>query len=196
MRRIIVSMNITLDGFLSGPHCELDWHFEHWNRGMGARLMQELGAVDTVLLGRTTYLAMAQYWTGKEMDPFCPREDIAFAAMLNGYPKYVFSNTLERAEWRNSRIISGSVSTEIRKLKRIQPGQERGIMIYGSGRLVTELVRQGLIDEYQLWVHPVLLGKGKPLFGDLQQKEQLHLTGTQTFSSGVVLMQYQVTKKS
>jgi dihydrofolate reductase len=187
-------MNITLDGFLSGPHCELDWHFERWNRGMGERLMQELGAVDTVLLGRTTYLAMAQYWTGKEMDPFCPREDIAFAAMLNGYPKYVFSNTLGKAEWRNSRIIRGNVKTEISKLKRVRPGQERGIMIYGSGRLVTELVRLGLIDEYHLWVHPVLLGKGKPLFANIQNGALLRLNGTQTFSSGVVLMQYLVTE--
>lgn len=185
-------MNITLDGYLSGPHCELDWHFERWNRGMGEKLMRELGTVDTVLLGRTTYLAMAKYWTGKEMDPFCPREDIAFAAMLNGYPKFVFSNTLEKAEWRNSRIIKGNVKTEIKKLKKIQPGQEKGIMIYGSGKLVTELVKLGLIDEYHLWVHPILLGKGKSLFNAIQNKELLRLTGTQTFSSGVVLLQYLV----
>ena len=189
-------MNITLDGFLSGPHCELDWHFERWNRGMGARLMQELGAVDTILLGRTTYLAMAQYWTGKEMDPFCPREDIAFAAMLNGYPKYVFSNTLETAGWRNSRIISGSVAAEISNLKKLQPGQEKDIIIYGSGRLVTELVGLGLINEYHLWVHPVLLGKGKSLFGTIQNKKDLLLTDTQTFSSGVVLLQYQLSRNA
>jgi dihydrofolate reductase len=185
-------MNITLDGYLSGPHCELDWHFERWNRSMGEKLMLELSKADTVLLGRTTYLAMAQYWTGKEMDPFCPREDIAFAAMLNNYPKFVFSNTLEKAQWRNSRILKGNVKTEIRKLKKVQPGQEKGIMVYGSGLLVRELVQLGLIDEYHLWVHPVLLGNGKALFSSITNKHSLQLQEVQRFSSGVVLLQYLV----
>ncbi len=185
-------MNITLDGYLSGPHCELDWHFERWNRGMGEKLMRELGAVDAVLLGRKTYLAMAKYWTGKEMDPFCPREDIAFAAMLNGYPKIVFSNTLEKAEWRNSRIIRGNIKAEVQKLRKAQQGFNKGIMIYGSGSLVMELVSLGLVDEYHLWIHPLLLGKGKRLFHLIQGQTSLELTGAQTFSSGVALLQYTV----
>lgn len=185
-------MNITLDGFLSGPHCELDWHFQHWNRGMGEQLMMELSTASTVLLGRNTYLAMSRYWPGKELDPFCPREDIAFAALLNAYPKLVYSNTLERAEWRNSRIIRGDISPEIRKLKSKLSETDKDIMIYGSGKLVRALVQQGLIDEYHLWIHPVLLGDGKPLFPLMPRTDRLELTGARTFGSGVVLLQYEV----
>lgn len=183
-------MNITLDGYYSGPNCELDWHFERWSRGMGARLQQELLQHDSVLLGRKTYQAMARYWTAKQSDPFCSREDFAFAAMFNGFPKAVFSNTLVEPEWRNSTIMPGRLKTVMNRLRKPVSGLHKGILILGSGQLVTELIRLNLVDEYQLWMHPILLGKGKPLFIAPQMQRPLELIQTEIFSSGVVLLRY------
>ncbi len=185
-------MNISLDGYYSGPNCELDWHFERWNRVMGARLLQELMRHDSVLLGRKTYQAMARYWTAKQSDPFCSREDFAFAAMLNGFPKVVFSNTLAEPEWRNSTIVSGKLRVVMNRLRKPVSGLHKAIFILGSGQLTTELIRLGLVDEYQLWVHPVLLGKGKPLFASSPGGYSLELLQSEMFSSGVVLLHYKV----
>lgn len=192
MRKVIASINITLDGYLSGPDCELDWHFESWSPDMAERLGIELGQTDTILLGRVTYEAMAQYWPGKAREILCPRDDIAFAVMMNRHQKVVYTNTLEKTTWENSILIKGDISSAIRHLKQVQEGKEKNIIIYGSGRLVTELIRRNLIDEYQLWLHPILLGKGRPLFDKLKSSHQLQLLKTKSFQSGVILLQYKV----
>jgi dihydrofolate reductase len=108
MRKLIVSMSVTLDGFMSGPNCELDWHFKSWTPDMGDAMSIELAKAGTILLGRKTYQAMATYWPMKLADPSCRREDIAFANMMNTYPKMVFSKTMETAEWKNSTVVSGA----------------------------------------------------------------------------------------
>ena len=89
-------MNVTLDGFMSGPNCELDWHFRSWTSEMAESLCAELNEADTILLGRTTYLAMAQYWQSKALDLSFPREDLVFVDMMNSYTKIVISKTLSR----------------------------------------------------------------------------------------------------
>jgi dihydrofolate reductase len=188
MRKLIVSMNTTLDGFMSGPHCELDWHFRSWTSEMAESLCEQLNQVDTILLGRVTYLAMAQYWPSKIMDMSFPREDLAFVEMMNSYTKVVISKTLARATWSNSRLLRGNLANEIRQLK-TAPGKD--MIIYGSGQLVAALTRLNLVDEFQVWVHPVVLGRGKPLFRMLSRKLSLKLSKTKTFTSGVVLMSYQ-----
>ena len=87
-------MNVTLDGYFSGPHCELDWHFTSWTKEMGDALCNQLAQADTILLGRVTYNAMAAYWPLKMADPSCRGEDFAFANMMNSYSKIVFSKTI------------------------------------------------------------------------------------------------------
>ena len=99
MRKVIVSMNVTLDGFMAGPNCELDWHFSFWNEEMAEYASEQLSHADTILLGRITYKAMAKYWPSMAMDLSYPREDIAFAGMMNSYKKIVFSNTLNEVHW-------------------------------------------------------------------------------------------------
>jgi dihydrofolate reductase len=180
-------MNMTLDGFMSGPHCELDWHFQCWNEEMAMAAGEQLGMADTILLGRVTYQAMAGYWGTRTSGLSTPREDADFADMMNRYTKIVFSKTLERGRWNNSRVVSGSIAGEIERLKR-EPGKD--MIIYGSGRLVSLLIRQGLVDEYRIWVHPVVLGSGRPLFGNQPDKINLELLRQQVFSSGVVLLYY------
>jgi len=191
MRKLIVSMNLTLDGLMSGPDCELDWHFKCWTPEMSEALCEQLSRADTILLGRVTYQAMAKYWPSKVADPFLRGEDFAFADMMNYYAKIVFSNTLTKPKWNNSRVMNGNVDDKITALKK-QPG--RNIIVYGSGKLVSALMHGGLVDDYHLWVHPVILGKGKPLFNNLQERHDMTFFGTKTFDSGVILMHYQTIK--
>lgn len=187
MRKVIVSMNVTLDGFMSGPDCELDWHFQSWTSEMGDLLYEQLRKADTILLGRVTYRAMAKYWPSKATDLTFPREDIPFATLMNSYLKLVFSRTLTTSEWNNSRFLTGNPAEEILKLKKV-PGKD--MIIYGSGKIVDTLTESRLVDEYQLWVHPVVLGKGKPLFNDLRQRLSMKLFKTKLFSSGVIILYY------
>jgi dihydrofolate reductase len=187
MRKVIVSMNVTLDGFMAGPNCELDWHFQSWTNEMADSLYEQLSMADTILLGRVTYKAMARYWPSKANDLSFPREDIAFADLMNNYTKLVFSRTLTRSEWHNSKFIKGNPADEISKLKE-QPGKD--MIVYGSGKVVESLANSDLIDEFQLWVHPVLLGEGKPLFKNLQKRLSMKLSKTKTFGSGVIILYY------
>lgn len=187
MRKLIVSMNITLDGFMSGPDCELDWHFSAWNNEMAQVAAEQLNRADTIILGRITYCAMARYWPMQAKNMSCAREDIAFADMMNTYTKIVFSKTLQQSEWHNTKLVKGSIAEEIASLKQ-QPGKD--MIIYGSVKLVAALMQLHLIDEYQLWIHPVVLGKGKPLFRQLKDKLNMRLISTTKFRSGVVMMSY------
>lgn len=182
-------MNITLDGFIAGPYCELDWHFSYWNNEMSRHASAQLTLADTILLGRVTYNAMAKYWPSVAMDTSFPRDDIAFAEMMNRHNKIVFSNTLKETSWSNSAIVTEDPATAIKKLKRL-PGKD--MILFGSSRLARSLIQSDLIDEYLLWTYPVILGEGKLLFSELRQPSSLRLVTLKTFSSGVVLMDYQV----
>ena len=181
-------MNITLDGFIAGPHCELDWHFSYWNNEMSRYASEQLALTDTILLGRVTYNAMAKYWPSVAMDASIPRDDIAFADMMNTHAKVVFSSTLKQANWHNSTLIASATEKEVTRLKR-SPG--KSMIIYGSSKLAQSLMQAGLIDEYILWTYPVILGEGKPLFHELKNRSALRLVETKLFSSGVVLMDYE-----
>ena len=186
MRKLVVSMNVTLDGYMSGPGTALDWHFENWTSDMAESLSRELGNADTIILGRITYHAMADYWPSRSDCMSCAREDIAYAEMMNNYTKLVFSKTIIRAEWNNSQVIRHDIGPEIMKLKK---GEGKNMIVYGSGRLVKALMRSNLIDEYLLWIHPVLLGDGIPFFNE-NQKQNLLLIDGKTFDSGVIAMRY------
>jgi dihydrofolate reductase len=188
MRKLIASINVSLDSFMSGPNCELDWHFESWGPDLAQSFYEQLSSADTILLGRVTYCAMARYWPRKSLDLNFPREDIAFADMMNNHTKVVFTKTLAEPAWVNSKFIRGDLRKEIKKLKS-QPGKD--IIIYGSGKLINSMVELGgLIDEFTLWVHPVILGEGKPLFNSLQHRLRMKLVKSHTFRSGVVMLDY------
>src|SRR6266566_2618557 len=134
--------------------------------------------------GRVTYDMMASFWPtpmGKSTNP-------VFAEALNNTPKIVFSKTLKRADWQNTEVVQELTKDEILKLKQL-PGEN--MMIFGSGTLVEQLTKLGLIDEYQLLLNPIVLGKGKPLFKDTTDRMNLTLVRAKTFKSGIVLLQYQ-----
>jgi dihydrofolate reductase len=182
MRKVIAAEHVTLDGLFAGPNGEIDW-FKPPNKEMAKYAINQLGITDTILFGRVTYEMMASYWPSAS----APTEDPILIDWMNNLPKIVFSKTLKKAEWKNSRLIKDNIAEEIQKMKR-QPGKD--MVILGSGSIVSAFTDLGLIDEYQLFVNPIVLGKGKPLFKELNDRHKLKLTNTKTFSNGVVLLHY------
>ncbi len=181
MRKLVVSEFVTLDGVAEEPG---KWSFPYWNEEIGKFKLNELFSSDALLLGRVTYEGFAKAWPSMT-------DEAGYAKRMNGFPKHVVSGTLEKLDWNNSHLIKGNVENEVSKLKQ-QPGQE--LLIFGSGQLVNSLMQHDLIDEYRLLVYPIVLGSGKRLFEDVN-KATLRLVETTMFSSGVVLLRYQPTRK-
>jgi len=185
-------MWVTLDGHVSGANGEMDWVGQFFDEAMGKYEFDFVSAADTLILGRVTYQSFAGSWPKVPDNPASPPEEIEYARKLNAMRKIVFSKTLESVEWNNSILVNEVLPEEIIKLKQ-EPG--RDIVIYRSVSIVGALTNLGLIDEYQLLVHPVVLGSGKPLFQDIKQQVNLQLIQTETLPSGVVLLYYQPTKE-
>ena len=181
MRKVVVTMFVTLDGVIEEPQ---NWSFPHWTDEIGKFKYDELFASDAQLLGRVTYEGFAAAWPGRE-------DEQGYADRINSLPKYVVSTTLEKAEWENSHLIKENVAEEVSRLRQ-QPGQD--ILVHGSLTLVQTLMQHNLVDEYRLLVYPLVLGSGKRLFSDGNQTT-LKLVETRTFSSSVVLLLYQPDKK-
>lgn len=190
MRKLILSMNVSLDGFMAGPQASLDWHLQCWTSEMGDELAAQLTKADTLVLGRITFNIMAAYWPAKTNHQHCRDEDFAYANMMNHYKKIVFSATLPSPAWQNTTVVRSNAVQKVGQLKQMQG---KSIMLYGSCQLAETMIKARLVDEYQLWIHPVLLGTGKPLFNHLQENINLQLLGTKTFSTGVVLLKYRQT---
>ena len=166
---------MSLDGVMEDP----SWTFQFPSEEQPKFKFDELSASDALLLGRVTYEGFVAAW------PHMTEQAGEYADMMNGYPKYVVSKTLEEPlEWNNSTLIKGNVAEEVSRLKR-QPGKD--ILIFVSGDLVNTLMRHDLIDEYRLMLFPVAVGSGKRLFRDGSDTKALRLVETKTFGSGVVL---------
>ena len=190
MRKIITTTWISLDGFIAGPNNEMDW--VRVDDEMGKYEMDIVTAADTLLLGRVTYQSFAGSWPYVPDNPNASEDEKEYARKLNAMRKIVFSRTLESVEWNNSRLVKEVVPEEIEQLKH-EPG--RDMVIYGSASLVRTLTNLSLIDEYQILVHPVILGSGKPLFQDIKDQVKLKLVNSKTHPSGVVLLSYQPREK-
>jgi dihydrofolate reductase len=189
MRKLIVTMWVTLDGFISGPNDEMDWVLGD-DEEMGNYEYGIVDRADTLVLGRKTYQDFSGYWSNVPNNPDASAWEVGYANRVNPLRKIVFSRTLEKAEWENTKVLKAIVPGEIEKLK-----QESGknMVIYGSSTIIQALTNPGLIDEYQLLVHPVVLGEGKRLYEDWS-KTKLKLMDTKKFGSGVVLLTYQPEK--
>jgi dihydrofolate reductase len=176
MRKIVAGLFISLDGVVEAPET---WHFPYFNDEMGEAVSSQMAAADTMLLGRRTYEEFAAYWPNQTDEPF--------ADTMNKTPKLVASTTLNEVEWQNSTLIQGNVAEELRRLKQ-EPG--KNISITGSGTLVRSLIRDEVLDELRLLVHPFVVGSGKRLFdGDLDHKP-LALVDSKVFSTGVLYLTY------
>lgn len=178
MRKIVAGLFIALDGVFEAPD---QWHFPYFNDEMGNAVDAQMKAADTMLLGRVTYQEFAGYW------PEQSSSENPIADYMNGTPKVVVSTTLDRVDWQNATLISDNVAAEIATLKQ-QPG--KNISVTGSGTLVRSLLRDNLLDELRLLVHPIAVGHGKRLFGDDGQQTPLELVESKTFDTGVLSLVY------
>jgi dihydrofolate reductase len=190
MRKVISFMHLSLDGFVQGPN-DWDLSFLTYDQELEKHAKDLLSTVDTVLWGRVTYLGMYNYWPTVPSNPSASQHEIEHAQWIDKTTKVIFSTTLEKTEWNNSRLVKDNIEEEITKLKQ-QPGKD--IMIIGSPRFTHSLMQLGLIDEFQITVHPVALGSGVPLFKDLKDKIKLKLIAGKIFNSGVLGLGYQVEK--
>lgn len=170
MGKISAGFFMSLDGVAQAPE---QWHFPYFNEEMEAVVGAQMAAVDTLLLGRRTYQEWAQFW---------PTQEGELADYMNKTPKLVVSSSLDKAEWQNTTILSGDVAGQLAELKR----QDRHLGINGSIRLVRWLVRERLLDELSLLIHPIVLGEGTRLFGDDGSRAPLRLISTTTLSTGVI----------
>lgn len=183
MGKLIYSMNVSLDGFVETPEHSLDWanvddELHAWFNDQSRRL-------EASLYGRRMYEVMAGYWPTAEEDPSAPEVMLDFARIWKPMPKVVFSSSLQGVE-HNSRLVQGDVSEVLARLRQ----EFDGDLDVSGPTLAGQFVRRGLVDEYQLVVHPVILGAGTPFWPDLEAPANLRLTETRTFASGAVLMSY------
>ncbi|GHO79432.1 hypothetical protein KSD_72030 [Ktedonobacter sp. SOSP1-85] len=192
MRKIISTTWITLDGFIAGANGEMDWVGEVYDQAMGKYEDDLVSSADMLLFGRVTYQSFAGSWPYVPDNPQASEGEKEYARKLNAMHKIVFSRTLPTAEWNNSRLVKEVIPEEIEHLKQ-EPG--RDMLIYGSASLVSTLTDLGLIDEYQLLVHPVILGGGKALFQNLKDRVKLKLVNSKTHPSGVMVLSYQPREK-
>lgn len=182
MRKVIMFNMVTLDGFIAGPHGEIDWHNvgEEFNQFA----IDQLNGAGGLLFGRVTYDLMAGYWP----TPDAITSDPLVANLMNQLPKVVFSRKLDKAAWQNTRLVKDDAVGEVAKLKQ-QPGND--LFVFGSANLAATLIQNDLIDEFRLMVNPVILGSGKPLFQNIRQPLKLKLLRTQPFRNSNVLLVYQ-----
>lgn len=182
MRKVFLFMMVTLDGYFEGPGQDISWH--NVDEEFNEFAIQQLDEIGVLLFGRVTYEMMASFWPTQ----FAIENDPIVAHKMNSIPKLVFSTTLERADWENSRLVKEHVAEEVARLKQQEGGD---LAIFGSAALATSLLEAGLLDELRLMVNPVVLGNGNPLFKGISERLNLKLLKTREFRSGNVLLYYQ-----
>ncbi|MFE2296109.1 dihydrofolate reductase family protein [Streptomyces sp. NPDC059452] len=187
MNKVITSISLSLDGFFEGPEREIDWHFvdeelhQHFNdylRTMGA-----------FVEGRVTYELMEEFWPDADQDPANAGPMAEFAGIWRGMPKYVYSRTLESVG-PGATLLHEVDPDEVRALRDAASGD----LVVGGADLLETFRRLDLVDEYRIYVHPVLIGRGRPFFRDAEERQGLRLLEARTFGSGVVLLRYETVR--
>ena len=190
MRKLIVSTFLTLDGVMQAPgktdedteggFTEGGWQLAYFDDVFGQTVMQQFGSTDAFLLGRKTYEIFAAYW------PHQPDDD-PIAPTMNAFDKFVVTRTLDEAEWVNSHIVKGDVPTEIKKIKE---STGKDIRVIGSGQLVQTLMENDLVDQYDVMIHPLVIGNGKRLFREGTPATKLRLVDNNVSTTGVLILSY------
>ncbi len=183
MRKLVYSFNVSLDGFIEGPNQELDWSII--DEELHTFINDQQSEIGVYLYGRRLYELMSAYWPTADLDTSNPGYVIEFAQIWKRMEKIVFSGTLEEVEG-NTRLVKGDAIEEVIRLKN-QPGKALAI---GGPTLAASVLQHGLIDEYQLFVHPVVLGGGTPMFPAVDHPIKLRLIEAHMFRSGVVFLRY------
>lgn len=180
MRKLKLQVQISVDGFIAGPNGEMDWVSFNWDDELKNYVTEITEPVDCIILGRKLAQGFIPHWAA--------HPEAEGANKINSTAKVVFTKTLEKSEWENTVLATGDLAEEINKLKS-QEGKD--IIVYGGGTFVSNLIKSGLIDEYNLFVNPVALGKGLPIFQGLDGKQNLTLKKSTAFTNGIVLLCYE-----
>jgi dihydrofolate reductase len=190
MKKIISFMHISLDGFVAGPNGEMDWIKA--NEEIFDHVGKRISTGDTALYGRVTYEMMESYWPTAADKPSASKHDIEHSKWYSTVHKVVLSTTLQNEGLTHTTIIRDNLSDNIRKIKQ-QAGND--ILLFGSPRATHSLIELDLVDGYWLFVNPVILGHGIPLFTGIKDKTKLNLVGTKQFNCGVTELDYMVDRQ-
>lgn len=185
MRRLVVFNNVTVDGYFSDEKGDVSWaHNQKKDEKWDEFVARNASSGGTLLLGRKTYEMMASHWP----TPAAKKASPEVAKGMNDLEKVVFSRTLEKADWQNTTVKKGDLVDEVRRMKE---GDGEDIVILGSGSLIRQLAPAGLIDEYQVVVHPIVLGAGRTMFDGIDRKLPLEKANERSFDNGNVVLSYQ-----
>jgi dihydrofolate reductase len=187
MRKIIWLVDMSLDGFMSGPKGELDWAAAQMDDEMWDGLNDLLGTVDGALFGRVTYQDFERYWRAVPENAASPKNELSFSRWIEEMPKMVASTTLHELEWKHSTLLSGDLAEGISRMRR-HPGKD--LLIFGSCSFAACLLKADLIDELQIRIHPVILGVGRVLFKEGNTRRKLKIERAKMLKSGLVEMRY------
>ncbi len=183
MRKLIVFNNISLDGYFTDANSDMSWAHENADEEWNKFTSENASGGGVLLFGRKTYDLMVSFWPTKQAYDMMPQ----VAEGMNNLPKVVFSRTMDKAEWNNTKLVKGNIVEEVSGMKS-EPGDDMVIM--GSGTIVSQLTQERLIDEYQIIVHPLVLGSGRTLFQGVKQQVPLKRVNSRTFGNGNVLLTY------
>jgi dihydrofolate reductase len=190
MKKIISFMHISLDGFVSGAKGEMDWI--KVNEEIFNYVGERISKGDTALYGRVTYEMMENYWPTAGKKPTATKHDIEHSKWYNKVHKVVLSKTMKDTDRADTQIISNNLPEKINELKQSPGGGSDEILLFGSPTATHSLIQLNLVDGYWLFVNPIILGRGVPLFTDIKEKIKLNLLTTRQFSCGVTELNYVV----
>jgi len=191
MAKILVFNSVSLDGYFTDENNDMSWAHKdpndaEWNAFVGENASGGAAGGGALLLGRITYELMASFWPTPAAMEMMP----VVAKSMNDMTKIVFSRSMKKASWSNTKLVKGDLVAEVRKLKK----SDKDMVILGSGTIVSQLTQARLIDEYQLVVNPIVLGKGRTMFEGVKDKIDLKRTNTRNFKNGNVVLSYEPTK--
>lgn len=188
MKKLKLQVQISVDGFVCGLNGEMDWLNWNWSDDIKNYVTDLTKSMDTIILGRKLAEGFIPYWADVKSKPEHTEHEAG--KIFTDTPKYVFSKTLTESLWDNTSIVNGDLLNEVQKLKQ-QTGKD--IIAYGGAGFVSSLIKEGLIDEYNLFINPAAIGKGKPIFAELNAKQNLSLVESKAFDCGINLLKYQKT---
>lgn len=189
MRKVKLQVQMSIDGFISGQNGEMDWMYHNWSEDVKKYVNEITQPVDTILLGRNLAEGFIPHWEAVAKDESNPEKESG--VKFSETPKIVFSKKLEKSKWENTTVEKRDFIEAINKLKK-QEGND--IIAYGGGEFVSSLIKEKLFDELHLFINPAILGKGMPIFQEVQTMQRMSLGSSQHFDCGIIVLVYKPLK--
>ncbi|MHA4741294.1 dihydrofolate reductase family protein [Dyadobacter sp. MSC1_007] len=185
MRKLKLQVQMSIDGFISGPNGEMDWLVFNWSDDIKKYVDEITKPVDTILLGKNLATGFIPHWAAVAADETNPEKEAGI--IYSTTHKVVFSKTLTKSEWENTIVENGNYVDEINALKQQTGGD---MIVYGGSQFVSSLIKEGLIDELHLFINPAILGKGMPIFQEIQAMQKMNLISSKHFECGIIVAVY------